>query len=213
MPDHGLRKFRYEEKQRAKESRKKASNISVKEMKFRPKIGQGDFDTKTRKVAEFLAEGHKVKVTIMFRGREMSHPELGAKILDTSREQIAEVGKVETQARLDGRNMTMVLAPDEEAAAEEEGHDEPLPESIRPATAQTGSRPRTGRRRAPEPAADVTPERTEPCRSAAEPTVSDRRAEPVPVGTDNHEHDQRPPPATGTAATGWHRTRDHPCRR
>jgi translation initiation factor IF-3 len=110
-----FRKWQYEEKQRAKESRRKASNVSVKEMKYRPKIGVGDFDTKTRKVAEFLSEGHKVKVTIMFRGREVFHPELGAKILDHIAEDVAEVGKVETQGRLDGRNMTMVLAPDKRA--------------------------------------------------------------------------------------------------
>ena len=107
-----FRKWQYEEKQRAKESRRKASNVSVKEMKYRPKIGVGDFDTKTRKVAEFLSDGHKVKVTIMFRGREVFHPELGARILDHIAEDVAEVGKVETQGRLDGRNMTMVLAPD-----------------------------------------------------------------------------------------------------
>ena len=111
------RKWQYEEKQRAKESRRKASNVSVKEMKYRPKIGVGDFDTKTRKVAEFLSEGHKVKVTIMFRGREVFHPELGAKILDHIAEDVAEVGKVETQGRLDGRNMTMVLAPDKKKVA------------------------------------------------------------------------------------------------
>jgi translation initiation factor IF-3 len=108
-------KYRYEESQRAKESRRKSSNISIKEMKYRPKIGQGDFDTKTRKVSAFLAEGHKVKITIMFRGREVFHPELGMKILDQVAEQVAVVGKVETQARLDGRNMTMVLAPDKRA--------------------------------------------------------------------------------------------------
>jgi translation initiation factor IF-3 len=110
------RKWQYEEKQRAKESRKKASNVSVKEMKYRPKIGSGDFDTKTRKVAEFLSEGHKVKVTIMFRGREVFHPELGARILDHIAENVASVGKVESQGRLDGRNMTMVLAPDKKKA-------------------------------------------------------------------------------------------------
>ena len=112
-----FRKWQYEEKQRAKESRRKASNVSVKEMKYRPKIGVGDFDTKTRKVAEFLSEGHKVKVTIMFRGREVFHPELGARILDHIAEKVAEVGKVETQGRLDGRNMTMVLAPDKKKVA------------------------------------------------------------------------------------------------
>jgi translation initiation factor IF-3 len=108
-------KFKYEEQQRAKESRKKATNIVVKEMKYRPKIGGGDFDTKTRKVAQFLGEGHKVKVTIMFRGREMQHPELGRRILDRVAEEVAEVGKVEVMPKQDGRNMTMVLGPDKKA--------------------------------------------------------------------------------------------------
>jgi translation initiation factor IF-3 len=112
--DHG--KYRYELAQRERESRKKSSAISIKEMKYRPKIGGGDFDTKTRKVGEFLAEGHKVKVTIMFRGREVAHPELGKKILDRIAEVLANSAKVEAMPKLDGRNMVMVLAPDKRAA-------------------------------------------------------------------------------------------------
>ncbi len=108
--DYG--KFRYEEAQKAKESRKKTSHVTVKEVKFRPKIGKGDFDTKVRHMREFLEDGHKVKVTLQFRGREVAHPELGAKILDSALEQLGELAKVETQARLEGRNMTMVLVPD-----------------------------------------------------------------------------------------------------
>lgn len=108
--DYG--KYRYELAQRERESRKKSSTISIKEMKYRPKIGDGDFDTKTRKVGEFLAEGHKVKVTIMFRGREVAHPELGKKILDRIAEVHAATAKVEAMPKLDGRNMVMVLAPD-----------------------------------------------------------------------------------------------------
>jgi translation initiation factor IF-3 len=105
-------RFKYEAAQRAKESRRKATTTGIKEMKYRPKIGIGDFDTKTRQVARFLGEGHKVKITIMFRGREMSHPELGKKILDQVAEQVAAVAKVEAAPKLDGRNMIMVLAPD-----------------------------------------------------------------------------------------------------
>jgi translation initiation factor IF-3 len=105
-------RFKYEAAQRAKESRRKATSTGIKEMKYRPKIGVGDFDTKTRQVARFLGEGHKVKVTIMFRGREMSHPDLGKKILDQVAEQVAGVAKVEAAPKLDGRNMVMVLAPD-----------------------------------------------------------------------------------------------------
>ena len=78
--DYG--KFRYEEAQKAKESRRKSTNVSIKEVKFKPKIGRGDFDTKVRKIDQFIDEGHKVKVTMQFRGREMAHPELGSKILD-----------------------------------------------------------------------------------------------------------------------------------
>jgi len=113
--DYG--KHRYEADQRAKESRRKSSNLTVKEMKYRPKIGVGDFDTKTRKVEEFLSEGHKVKVTIMFRGREMQHPELGRRILDRVAEAVTEVAKVEFQPRQDGRNMVMVLAPEKRLQA------------------------------------------------------------------------------------------------
>lgn len=115
--DYG--KFRYEESQRAREARKKTAHVSVKEVKFRPKIGKGDFDTKVRHVQGFLAEGHKVKVSLQFRGREMAHPELGSKILDDVIEQISSVGKVETQARLEGRSMTMVLVPDKKPVKKE----------------------------------------------------------------------------------------------
>lgn len=111
--DYG--KFRYEEAQKAKEARKKATNVSVKEVKFRPKIGTGDFDTKVRHLIEFIEDGHKVKVTLQFRGREMAHPELGAKILDRVIETVGPIAKVENQARLEGRSMSMVMAPDKKA--------------------------------------------------------------------------------------------------
>jgi translation initiation factor IF-3 len=111
--DYG--KFRYEEAQKAKESRRKSTNVSVKEVKFRPKIGKGDFDVKVKRVDQFIHEGHKVKVTLQFRGREMAHPELGNRILDQVLEQVGALVKVETQARLEGRNMSMVLAPDKKA--------------------------------------------------------------------------------------------------
>jgi translation initiation factor IF-3 len=111
-------RFKYENEQRAKESRRKTTNVGIKEMKYRPKIGVGDFHTKTRQVSRFLGEGHKVKVTIMFRGREMSHPELGKKILDRVAEEVAHLAKVEAAPKLDGRNMIMVLAPDKRAQQE-----------------------------------------------------------------------------------------------
>ena len=107
--DYG--KYKYEAAQRAKESRRNSTNIVVKEMKYRPKIGPGDFETKTRKVRGFLEEGSKVKVTIMFRGREVQHPELGRRILDDIADKVEDVAKVEVYPRLDGRNMVMVLGP------------------------------------------------------------------------------------------------------
>ena len=114
--DYG--KFKYEAAQKAKESRRKSTNVVIKEMKYRPKIGGGDFETKTKRVEKFLSEGHKVKVTIMFRGREVAHPELGKKILDRVAEEIAHTGRVEVYPKLDGpRNMIMVLAPDKKAQA------------------------------------------------------------------------------------------------
>ena len=116
--DYG--KFRYEESQKAKESRKKTVHVSIKEVKLRPKIGKGDLDTKIRHMQEFLSEGHKVKVTLQFRGREMAHPELGSRLLDSVIAQVDGLGKIETQARLEGRNMTMVLAPEKKVAPKKE---------------------------------------------------------------------------------------------
>jgi translation initiation factor IF-3 len=120
-------------------------------MKYRPKIGHGDFDTKTRKIEEFLREGHKVKVTIMFRGREVYHPELGMKILEQVAEQVAPVAKIEASPKLDGRNMTMVLAPDRKAqAGKKESQREHPPEQ---ALEQTPEQPQE---QPPAPPADET---------------------------------------------------------
>jgi len=111
--DYG--KFRYEEAQKAKEARRKTTHVTVKEVKFRPKIGKGDFDTKMRHLVEFIEEGHKVKVTLQFRGREMAHPELGRKILDDVIAAAGPIAKVENQARMEGRSMSLVLSPDKQA--------------------------------------------------------------------------------------------------
>ncbi|MEG3585950.1 MAG: translation initiation factor IF-3 [Actinomycetota bacterium] len=111
--DYG--KYKYEAAQRAKDSRKKSTNIVVKELKYRPKIARGDFDTKTSKVRKFLEDGHKVKLTIMFRGREVQHPELGRRILDEVSEQMEDIAVQESYPQLDGRNMVMVLSPDKKA--------------------------------------------------------------------------------------------------
>ncbi len=111
--DYG--KYKYEQDQRQKEARKKQSLIIVKEMKMRPKIDRHDYETKKGHVVRFLRQGAKVKVTIMFRGREMAHQELGRKLLDKLAVDVADIAKVDTPPKVDGRNMTMVLGPYKEA--------------------------------------------------------------------------------------------------
>ena len=107
--DYG--KYRYEQEQKAKEARKRQTTISIKEIKLRPKIDDHDFETKKGHVERFLKKGDKVKLTIMFRGRELVHPHLGEKLLRRMAVELADIGEVESQPNLDGRNMVMMLAP------------------------------------------------------------------------------------------------------
>lgn len=148
-------RYKYEQEQRRKDSRKKTSQTSVKEMKFRPKISEHDYVTKMKHVERFLGEGHRVKLTIMFRGREVSHPELGRKILQRVADDVATLGVVEHMPRIDGRNMTMVLAPQRDGARRKKSE-------AAPAAAQP----------APEPAAA-----TEPAEPATEPAAATEAAE------------------------------------
>src|SRR3712207_3310717 len=107
--DYG--KYKYQKEQARKAARKKQVNINVREIKLRPKIGDHDFNTKRGHVERFLRGGDKVKVTIMFRGREVQHPELGERLLRRLADDLEDLGRVESQPNLDGRNMVMVLAP------------------------------------------------------------------------------------------------------
>jgi translation initiation factor IF-3 len=104
-------KFKYEAAQKAREARKNQTNTVVKEMKLRPKIDAHDYETKKSHIERFLKAGDKVKVTIMFRGREQSRPELGFRLLQKLSEDIAEIGFVESAPLQDGRNMVMVIGP------------------------------------------------------------------------------------------------------
>src|SRR5437879_7354941 len=108
-------KYRYEQEQKAKLARKHQTQINVKEIKLRPKIGVHDYNTKKGHVVRFLNQRAKVKVTIMFRGRETSHPERGRDLLMRLAEDVKEIGQVEQQPLLDGRNMTMLLGPTKNA--------------------------------------------------------------------------------------------------
>jgi translation initiation factor IF-3 len=107
--DYG--KYKYERDVRQKEARKRQARVDVKEIKFRPKIDTHDYETKKGHVVRFLTAGNKVKVTIMFRGREMAHTELGRKILDRLVGDLDELAQVEQMPKLDGRNMVMVISP------------------------------------------------------------------------------------------------------
>nr|WP_228046822.1 translation initiation factor IF-3 [Saccharopolyspora sp. HNM0983] len=109
LMDYG--KFKYESAQKARESRRNQQQTVIKEQKLRPKIDPHDYETKKGHVSRFLGQGHKVKVTIMFRGREQSRPELGFRLLQRLADDVSELGFIEANPKQDGRNMIMVLAP------------------------------------------------------------------------------------------------------
>ena len=137
--DYG--RFVYEQEQRRRQSKRKATNVVIKEMKFRPKIDEHDYTTKMKHVTRFLGEGNKVKLTIMFRGREMAHPELGARILRRVAEDVSDVAIVESEPRQDGRNMTMVLHPAKSSGRKPKPETTGTPTPPEPATAGAASTP------------------------------------------------------------------------
>ena len=147
--DYG--KYRYEQEQKAKLARKHQTQINVKEIKFRPKIGIHDYETKKGHVVRFLNQRAKVKVTIMFRGRENLHPERGRDLLLRLAEEIKEVGAVESPPLLDGRNMVMLLGPTKNAGVKSDAKDE---EGQRSEEALQGD----GDGQDPAPAGDAEPQ-------------------------------------------------------
>ncbi|AHD20037.1 translation initiation factor IF-3 [Rhodococcus pyridinivorans SB3094] len=153
--DYG--KFKYEAAQKARESRKNQQQTVIKEQKLRPKIDDHDYETKKRNVVRFLEAGSKVKVTIMFRGREQSRPELGYRLLQRLGADVADLGFIETSPKQDGRNMTMVLAPHKGAKTRAKAQ-----EAAQAAPAQA----------APRPAASAAPT-TESAPSAPAPGTGD----------------------------------------
>ena len=147
--DYG--KYRYEQEQKAKLARKHQVQINIKEIKLRPKIGIHDYNTKKGHVERFLNQRAKVKVTIMFRGRETSHPERGRDLLMRLAEDIGEIGQIESQPILDGRNMVMVLAPTKNAGVKRDAENENVQQREE---AVQGD----GEREAPPPARDEEPQ-------------------------------------------------------
>lgn len=107
--DYG--KFKFEQAKMARQAKKKQHVIHLKEVKYRPGIDEHDFQTKTRHARRFLGEGNKVKVTLMFRGRQIAHPELGKQVVDRVATDLADVAKIETEAKMEGKSMTMILTP------------------------------------------------------------------------------------------------------
>jgi translation initiation factor IF-3 len=197
--DYG--KYRYDQEQKQKLARKHQSTITIKEIKLRPKIDPHDYATKKGHVVRFLRQRDKVKVTIMFRGREMSHPERGRALLERLAEDVSELGVIESAPIQDGRNMVMLLAPvrelpptkpgPNEAPAEEPAPSEPAaegPGAEAPATAaEPGGEaaPPEAAKRAAKPKAPAKPKVAKPKAAAAvdEPAAAAPEPEPEPTST------------------------------
>jgi translation initiation factor IF-3 len=152
--DYG--KYKYEQEQKAKQARKHQSQIQVKEIKFRPKIGIHDYNTKKGHVERFLNQRAKVKVTIMFRGREQSHPERGRDLLLRLADDVKEIGQIESQPLQDGRNMVMLLGPTKNAGVKRDAEGEDT--ELRPQEVQgdgEGQDPAPARDAEPQPGEEV----------------------------------------------------------
>ncbi len=182
-------KYKYEQAQKLKQARKHQQQITIREIKFRPKIAENDYKTKKGHVERFLRHKDKVKVTIMFRGREVTHPERGVMILDRLAEELAEVGVVEQRPIQDGRNMTMMLGPSKavlsgEAAIAEQGHDHATPEGVEvPGPAE------------PEAAAAPAPKAAAPAKAARAKNAASAAAKAAPAAVET-----APAPAEGAAS-------------
>jgi translation initiation factor IF-3 len=149
-------KYRYEQEQRAKQARKHQLQIQVKEIKLRPKIGIHDYETKKGHIVRFLNQRAKVKVTIMFRGRETLHPERGRDLLMRVAEDVKEIGAIEQQPLLDGRNMVMVLAPTKNAGVKADAKGEDVKERQEAVPAERGGEdPSPSRDAEPQPREEV----------------------------------------------------------
>ena len=171
LMDYG--KFKYENAQKAREARRNQTNVIIKEMKLRPKIDAHDYETKKGHVVRFLRAGDKVKITIMFRGREQHRPELGFRLLQRLAEDVAELGFVESSPKQDGRNMVMVLGPHrKKAEAKVELKAESAAKAEARATAEAEEHAeRTAGREAAEQAAAVKPAKERRRNEALDPDI------------------------------------------
>jgi translation initiation factor IF-3 len=174
-------KYKYEQAQKVKQARKHQQQITVREIKFRPKIAEHDYDTKKNHVERFLKHKDKVKVTIMFRGREVTHPERGTMILDRLADELAEIGVVEQRPMQEGRNMTMMMAPSKAVLSGHAG-DGPAAEGEQPAP-EGAETPAADAPVATEAAAPEAPA-TADAPAAEAPGATDAPAAEAPAATD-----------------------------
>jgi translation initiation factor IF-3 len=164
-------KYKYEQAQKQKAARRHQQQITVREIKFRPKIAQNDYDTKKGHVARFLRHKDKVKITIMFRGREVTHPERGTALLERLAGELSELGVVEQSPVQDGRNMTMLLAPSKAVlAGEKDGHQEKATDEDEPAAETPTNDADADADAEAEPAAEAESE--PPAAQTSEPTTN-----------------------------------------
>jgi translation initiation factor IF-3 len=152
-------KYKYEQEQKAKAARKHQKQVTVREIKLRPKIATNDYETKKNHVERFLKHQDRVKITIMFRGRETTHPERGERLLMQLADDVSEFGTIEQRPNLDGRNMTMLLAPvrPKEAAADGAAAEESPAAEVAPAAAEASPAAAASAPEAPPPAAAEAP--------------------------------------------------------
>jgi translation initiation factor IF-3 len=162
-------KYKYEQEQKQKQARKHQQQVNIREIKLRPKIATHDYDTKKGHVERFLKHGDKVKVTIMFRGREQAHPERGRALLQKLHEDLGGLGTIETAPLQEGRNMSMLLAPSKEALAESATAEGATGEDAATAADSTA------------PAAEGTPAPAESAPAPAESTPAPAESTPAPA--------------------------------
>ena len=158
-------KYKYEQAQKQKAARRHQQQITIREIKFRPKIAQNDYDTKKGHVSRFLKNKDKVKITIMFRGREVTHPERGTALLDRLAGELSEIAVIEQSPIQDGRNMTMLLAPSKAVlAAEKDGKQE---------------KPADARHAKGEPAPEQADDDAQPAANGEQPSANGEHSEAV----------------------------------
>jgi translation initiation factor IF-3 len=211
-------KYKYEQAQKLKQARKHQQQITIREIKFRPKIAENDYNTKKGHVERFLRHKDKVKITIMFRGREVTHPERGVMILDRLADELSDLAQVEQRPNLDGRNMTMMLGPskaviagtiDEDLAAAAAAADAAqaaeaatmagtAEDQVEPAPASAEAEPAEAAAE-PEPAPEPEPAAEEPTAEEPEPAAEEREPEPEPAA-EEPEPEPEPEPVADQPA-------------